>query len=231
MSKYFGLCRTFSMSVGVVIFTTLFLILIGCEKDTEESTDDDEDVYQSVTIGTQVWMAENLNVTHYRNGDAIPNITDDTAWYNLSTGALCDYNNDVNNVVTYGRLYNWYAVNDSRNIAPSGWHVPSDAEWQTLVDYLGGSSVAGGKMKEIGTTHWSSPNTGATNESGFSALPGGSRHYSGTYDYIGSYGYWWSAAEHDSGSAWYRDLNYNCSDVYRYYNGKRYGFSVRCVGD
>jgi hypothetical protein len=117
--------------------------------------DIDGNAYHTVTIGNQVWMVENLKVTHYRNGDAIPNVTDGTAWLDLTTGAYCEYDNDVNNVATYGRLYNWYSVNDSRNIAPAGCHVPSDDDWQTLVDYLGGDAVAGGKMKEIGSTHLS----------------------------------------------------------------------------
>ncbi|MFA4907305.1 MAG: FISUMP domain-containing protein [archaeon] len=195
--------------------------------------DIDGNVYRTVKIGNQMWMAENLRVSHYRNGDVIPNITDNMAWNNLSTGALCDYNNDVNNVVTYGRLYNWYAVNDSRNIAPTGWHVPTDAEWQTLVNYLGGESVAvaGGKMKEVGTTHWQTPNTGATNESGFSALPGGHRDGSGAYLGIGYGGYWWSATENNSSDAWSWSLGYGYSGIYRGDYDKRYGFSVRCVGD
>ena len=156
------------------------------------------DVYQTITIGTQVWMAENLKATHFRNGDAIPHVTDGATWQSLTTGAYCEYNNDINNVATYGRLYNWYAVNDYRNIAPVGWHVPIDAEWQTLVDYLGGWEVAGGKMKEAGTANWVSPNTGATNESGFSALPGGRRHVigSGYYENMGYSGYFWSSTEY-----------------------------------
>jgi uncharacterized protein (TIGR02145 family) len=114
-------------------------------------TDIDGNVYQTVTLGGQVWMAENLKVTRYRNGDPIPCVNDASAWSGLSTGAYCHYNNDFNNAAIYGRLYNWYAVSDSRNIAPGGWHVPTDTEWQTLVDLLGGSSVAGGKMKTTGT--------------------------------------------------------------------------------
>jgi len=193
-------------------------------------TDIDGNIYKTVKIGTQIWMKENLKVTHYRNGNAIPKVTDNTAWIDLSTGAYCNYGNDVNNVTTYGRLYNWYAVNDTRNIAPTGWHVPSDAEWQTLVDYLGGENVAGGKMKETGTTHWQTPNTGATNESEFSALPGGAR-YGGTYDNIGNFEGWWSATEYGGFYAWDRRLNYSSSGVSRYLTSKRYGFSVRCVGD
>ena len=118
-------------------------------------------------------MAENLKVSHYRNGDAIPNVADKAFWASLTSGACCDYDSGTGDAETYGRLYNWYAVNDRRNIAPEGWHVPSDAEWQILIDDLGGDSVAGGKLKEGGTTHWQSPNTGASNETGFSSLPGG----------------------------------------------------------
>jgi len=223
----------FAMFLGFAFFT-----FFSCENNPTESTgsevtDIDGNVYQTIKIGNQIWMAENLKVTHYRNGEAIPNIFDDTDWYyNLSTGAYCNYDNNATNADTsYGRLYNWYAVTDSRNIAPTGWHVATDAEWQTLVDYLGGSSVAGGKMKEAGTTHWSSPNTGATNESGFSALPGGYRYGDGTYYDVGYYGYWWSATEYSSDYAWYRGLRYYNSGVSRGYGSKQGGFSVRCVGD
>ena len=194
-------------------------------------TDIDGNVYNTVIIGDQVWMAENLKVTHYRNGDPVPNVTDDTDWKNLTTGAYCNYDNNTNNSATYGCLYNWYAVNDSRNIAPEGWHVPSNAEWQILINYLGGSSVAGGKMKETGTTHWNSPNTGATNESGFSALPGGYRHRSGSYDSMGSGAPLWSSTEYDSGNAWARALSGNYSEVHHGNSTNLFGFSVRCVRD
>jgi uncharacterized protein (TIGR02145 family) len=206
---------------------------VRCVKDVEGNmvTDIDGNVYETVTIGSQVWMAENLKVTHYRNGDAIPNVTDGTTWSESSSGAYCEYNNDINNVATYGRLYNWFAINDSRNIAPAGWHVPTDAEWQTLVDYLGGNTVAGGKLKESGTSHWYSPNTGATNESGFSGLPGGCRTNYGNYGSIGTYAFFWSATEDNSNYAWYCYLNCSNSEVYRVNSNKHYGFSVRCVKD
>ena len=193
-------------------------------------TDIDGNVYSTVTIGTQVWMAENLKVTHYRNGDPIAKVTDDTEWSTLTTGAYGNYNHDDGNADIYGSLYNWYAVNDSRSIAPDGWHVPSDAEWQTLVGYLGGYAVAGGKMKETGTTHWNSPNTGATNESGFSAIPGGYRDgHEGYCSDIGSHADFWSVTEYDSNCAWYRALSYDCPDVGNNYDNKRSGFSVRLV--
>tara|TARA_Y100000310_G_scaffold249794_1_gene255930 strand:- start:15 stop:1244 length:1230 start_codon:yes stop_codon:yes gene_type:complete len=198
----------------------------------EPVTDIDGNSYKTIRIGNQVWMAENLKVTHYRNGDAIPTGLSNSDWSNLSTGAYAVYDGDESNVATYGYLYNWYAVDDSRNIAPEGWHVPTDEEWTTLIDYLGGNSVAGGKMKETGTAHWESPNTGVTNESGFTALPGGYRYGgNGYYGYMGSYGYYWSSTESSSNHAWYRYLHYYTSEVYRDFNNKKSGFSVRCVRD
>jgi len=137
--------------------------------------DYDGNVYQTVKIGKQIWMVGNLQVTHYNNGDVIPNVTDQTAWNGLTTGALCAYDNDQNNVKTYGYLYNYYVISDPRGICPAGWHVPSLAEWETLSQACGGDAVAGGALKEAGTTHWDAPNTGATNSSGFTALPGGVR--------------------------------------------------------
>jgi uncharacterized protein (TIGR02145 family) len=209
---------------------------------TPSVTDIDGNVYKIVKIGNQWWMAENLKVTHYRNGEAIPNVTDDTQWSNLITGAWCNYNNDDANTTTYGRLYNWYAVNDSRIIAPSGWHVPTDEEWKELEMYLGMSQSEadntgwrgtdeGAKMKESGTTHWNSPNTGATNESGFTALPGGYRYYGGTFYSMCLYAGFWSSTGSGSDSAWYRYLNYSGSDVYRSSYDKQDGFSVRCIRD
>jgi len=199
--------------------------------ETGTATDIDGNTYQTVKIGSQWWMAENLKVIHYRNGEVIPNVTDSATWGGLTTGAYCDYNNDVSNVVDYGRLYNWFAANDSRNIAPIGWHVPSDAEWQTLVDYLGGAAVAGGKLKETGTTHWSSPNTGATNESEFSALPGGFRFDNGMYYNVNNYATIWSSTENGNSGAWSRTLGLAYSGVYHDGYDKAFGFSVRCIRD
>jgi uncharacterized protein (TIGR02145 family) len=193
-------------------------------------TDIDGNTYKTVTIGTQTWMAENLKVTKYNDGIAIPNVTDNTAWRELTTGALCDYGNTPSNSETYGKLYNWHAVNTGK-LCPTGWHVPSDAEWTELTDYLGGTSVAGDKLKETGTTHWNNLNTGATNETGFTALPGGNRLYNGTFLGIGGNGYWWSATEDDASGAWYRDMTYDYSDVYRNYLLKELGLSVRCLRD
>ena len=194
--------------------------------------DIDGNEYATVIIGNQVWMSENLKVTKYRDGTAIPTGLSNSEWENTTSGAYAVYDNNETHADTYGYLYNWYAVDDSRNIAPDGWHVPTDDEWTTLTDYLGGTSVAGGKMKETGTSHWNSPNTGATNESGFTAFPGGYRNNNnGNYNNIGSNGYFWSSSENNSNNAWKRKLNYNNSEVNRNNNNKKNGFSVRCVRD
>jgi uncharacterized protein (TIGR02145 family) len=213
------------MTISIVIFT-----FFSCEK-TGTVTDIDGNTYQTVKIGDQWWMAENLKVTHYRNGDEIPNVTNATVWGTLPTGAYCNYGNDANNAITYGCLYNWYAVNNSRNIAPEGWHVPSDAEWQTLVDYLGGYAVAGGKMKETGTKHWRSPNTGTTNESGFSALPGGYRGSDGAFATMGYFATFWSSTELNIYGAWSQHFYYDSSAVDHVLIEEDCGFSVRCVRD
>lgn len=194
-------------------------------------TDIDGNVYHFVTIGTQTWMVESLKTTRYRDGTTIPNVADVAQWSNLQTGAYCDYNTTSTFSNTYGRLYNWYAMSNSHNIAPAGWHVPTDAEWTTLTNYLNGENVAGGKLKEPGTTHWSSPNTSATNESGFTAIPGGFRDYDGTFYNVGSHNYWWSISEYTASTAWYRNVYYANSIVYRRNYSKNAGFSVRCLRD
>jgi uncharacterized protein (TIGR02145 family) len=194
-------------------------------------TDIDGNQYTTVIIGTQEWMAENLRTNTYANGDPIPNVTDANQWQNLTTGAWAHYNNDSQYENPYGKLYNWYTVADPRNVCPTGWHVPSDAEWTVLSDYLGGESVAGGKMKSTGTQYWQSPNTDATNESGFSGLPGGYRYINGTFNLIGYYGYWWSSTEYGTFSAWLRTLDYYIGDVYGNYPSKTDGLSVRCLRD
>jgi uncharacterized protein (TIGR02145 family) len=197
--------------------------------------DVDGNLYKTVKIGTQQWMAENLKVSKYNDGTTISNITDMTGWLNYQRGAWAFYNNDAVNNAKYGKLYNWYVVspatNGNKNVCPTGWHVPTDAEWTVLTDYLGGLIVAGGKMKEVGTTSWYSPNTIATNTSLFSALPGGLRFDMGNFNFIGSYGYWWSSSEVNAFGAWARNLNNDFGYTYRYDYSKRYGFSVRCLRD
>ena len=218
-----------------LIMTILILVLIGisCKDnptDTEKDetiTDIDGNVYQTIKIGDQLWMMGNLKVTRYRNGDTIPNITDNTEWNGLYTGAYCAYENDDNIAKTYGLLYNWYAVQNNSNLAPQGWHVPTTEEWIQLEEYLG--SNAGGKLKEQGTSHWNAPNSNATNSSGFTALPGGLR-YSSFYR-LGKKGYLWSTTVHNSDSARTCYLDYNSSEIQIGYENKLLGFSIRCVKD
>ncbi len=183
----------------------------------------------TVTICSQVWMDKNLSISNYRNGDPIPLVTDATAWSNLTTGAYCFYNNDPSTEAVYGRLYNWYAASDPRGLAPVGWHMPTEAEWRTLGACVGGLSTAGGPLKEAGTSHWLSPNTGATNSSGFTALPGGYRTDFGTFAAIGEYGHWWGPdafnATHGLGAGvWNFNVVLNIIGA-----DKRQGWNVRCI--
>jgi len=202
------------------------LIIIGKDKDTNIYTG-------SVTIGTQVWMQENLKTRRYRNGDLIRTTTpvtlDITA--EVTPRYRWEYGGDENNIDTYGRLYTWYAITDIRGVCPRGWHVPSDEEWSILVTYLEGKLNAGGNLKETGTTHWTTPNTGATNETYFTALPGGYRFYYGRFSDIGVSGFWWSSSESSDSSAYGRGMfNYN-NQVPRFNFYKRDGLSVRCIKD
>lgn len=174
-------------------------------------------------------MTKNLNVSRYRNGDPIPQVTDVNEWASLTTGAWCYYENNSNYGKVYGKLYNWYAVNDPRGLAPLGYHVPSDAEWDTLISFLGGMTVAGGKLKA--TTRWTSPNTGASNSSGFSGLPGGFRRFFGYFNAIGVEGQWWSTTEFDSDNAYFRMLGYTDQFMFRSADFKIGGLSVRCLKD
>ena len=199
-------------------------------------TDADGNVYNTVIIGTQVWTAENLKTTKYNDGSNIPLVTDNTSWGNLTTPGYCWYNNDAaNHKNVYGALYNWYAVNTGK-LCPAGWHVPSDTEWTTLTDYLGGESVAGGKLKSTGTIEdgtglWHRPNPGATNETGFTAVPGGYRYVDGTFCNIGSDGQWWSSTATFSTDALCRFMLCNNNSVSSSYYNKKKGNSVRCVRD
>jgi uncharacterized protein (TIGR02145 family) len=189
------------------------------------------DALPTIQIGTQQWMSKNLNVAFYRNGNPIPQVTDPTAWAGLTTGAWCYYNNDPIQGAKYGKLYNWYAVNDPRGLAPQGWHIPSDAEWTTLANSLGGEIVAGGKMKEPGTANWTGPSNVATNSSGFTGLPGGNRNNDGPFNTIGNNGLWWSSTETSTTSAWFRLLSYNDGRLDRFFTNRQAGFSVRCLRD
>jgi uncharacterized protein (TIGR02145 family) len=194
--------------------------------------DIDGNSYKTLKIGQQIWMAENLKTTKYRNGEAIPTALTDVAWANTTSGAYAIYNNDIANDAIYGKLYNWYAVNDSRGLCPTGWHVPTHDEWTVLIDQLGGLSVAGGKMKIIGTTYWNSPNIGATNESGFGGLPSGDRDYlAGQFGGITHLGYFWSSTDADQTIA-LRTVLFNGSEFAQFGGDpKRDGFSIRCLKD
>lgn len=200
-----------------------------------ECNDFDNNFYPIVTIGTQTWMAENLKVSHYSNGDEIPNVTDNSQWHVLTSGAYCLYNNDISWRNAYGALYNWYAVVDERELCPSGWHIPTTTEWTILADYLGGESLSGGIMKSTITEpnehpRWDIPNTDATNERGFSGLPCGIRDNTGQYLFIGSYGTFWSSSDAGSG-AWFCALFYNSGIVDIYIHNKKSGGAVRCLKD
>ena len=209
-----------------LLYLLIFLIFVSCGESQQMSSKDlvkdiNGNVYKTVKIGKQMWMAENLRVTHYRNGDPIPCLADDDEWDN-NDGAYCYYNNDTTNIRKYGMLYNWFAVDDSRNLAPKGWHVPTDSEWQVLVEFLGGDGLAGGKMQI----------TVAKNESGFSARPAGYRYNHGVFDGLGTNPYFWSSTESNGGNAWHRYLYFDNSNVYRDDSGwKQAGYSVRCVAD
>jgi uncharacterized protein (TIGR02145 family) len=196
-------------------------------------TDIDGNVYKTITIGTQTWMAENLKVTRYRNGDTIPKVTNNTSWSNLTIGAYCDYYNTPSNNTTYGELYNWFALVDPRNICPAGWHVPNEAEWETLGVYLGGYQIIGGKMKETGITHWVISNDGATNESGFTTLPGGMRYFDGPFIDIHLTGYWWSSSKandyYDLEAHYYFLSGDGDNNFLDGYGTKTNGMSVRCL--
>lgn len=201
----------------------------------------DEDCTGSVKICDQTWMTKNLEVTTYRDGTVIPQITDPVEWTNATAGAWCYYESSTANGTVYGKLYNWYAVNGDSNgdgvkdkeLAPAGWHIPTDAEWKKLEDCLGGANIAGAALKEAGTARWSSPNTGATNSSGFTALPGGSRSLDGSFSFnnIGKWGFWWSATNSTSTAAIIRYLSYNSTLLGTNVDDMNFGFSVRCVKD
>jgi len=237
-----------------VLIVSLVFAISGCGDDDDNSTgpsnttdttvtDIDGNVYKTVRIGDQLWMAGNLKVTHYRNGDPIPQVTDASGWKDLSSGACCCYDNDPDLVADYGRLYNWHAVIDARRIAPEGWHVATDLDWKELEmelgmtqgeadDYgwRGGYEGVGGKLKDTGTAFWSSPNTSASNLSGFSALPGGYRTSDiGYFMFMGDVARFWTATENPPAHAWTRALKYDRSHIDRTGWYKECGFSVRCV--
>jgi uncharacterized protein (TIGR02145 family) len=226
-------------SLPVLTLLIVSAIFYGCKKETvkETVTDMDGNVYTTIHIGNQVWMAENLKVTRYRNGDPIPKVTGQAEWQNTAGGAYCNYMNADSNATAFGHLYNWFAVNDTRGIAPPGWHIPTDDEWFELQYFLGDYTVAGGKMKKAGTDYWFSPNTGGNNSSGFGGMPGGIRESPGAYPnpFWGYrfFGFWWSATETPGNPLYasFRSLRHDSPFVGWTNTFKKDGLSVRCIKD
>lgn len=214
-----------------IIILIALMTLIIVETRSQIVTDFDGNEYDTVVIGTQVWLKQNLKVTHYNDGMPIPNVTADSIWSALTTGARSYYDNDsLAYDSVYGPLYNWYVV-ASNNICPLGWHVSTNAEWQTLETYLGGIGVAGGELKEAGVEHWSAPNSGASNSTGFTGLPGGVRTNSGVYDFMNENGMWWTSTPYNSTMSWTTYLYYLNAAVDHNPCYFKYGLSVRCVKD
>ncbi len=239
-------------------FIQLFLILLltiatSCKKDEVvikypsgsilfnqnltygQMIDQDGNSYKTIEIGPQTWMAENLRTTKYRNGFPIANITENQPWITATIGAYCKYDliKNIDTIDLYGKLYNWFAISDSRNIAPEGWHVPTDNEFNDLITFLGGSDMAGGKMKESGILNWLAPNNDASNSSGFTALPSGSRgDWDGSFNFIGENSFFWSNTQYDSYTAWCYSLSFNDANFKGSYGwNKHSGASVRLVKD
>lgn len=194
-----------------------------------DCTDADGHHYATVTIGQQIWMAENLRTTRYSNGDLIPHVTSNTQWNTLTTGSYCNYNHDSTLATVYGRLYNGFTISDSRNVAPVGWHVATDSEWTTLSDYVGGAETAGACLKETGLLHWLTPNEGANNLYAFTALPAGTRESGGVFANLHYSGYWWTSTFNALNNLWYRGAYHSIVGLMRYDQPLNYGFSVRCV--
>jgi uncharacterized protein (TIGR02145 family) len=230
-----GLTMVFAFIIAMFVISTAM---------ADTVTDIDGNVYQTVTIGSQVWTAENLKVTHYNNGDSIPVVIPDTLnWTGITTGLSCVFNNDTNNLAPYGRLYNWYATIDPRNIAPAGWHVPSDSDWAQLEVFLGMSpgqvweqgyrdcSPVGAKLKEVGTTHWACPNNGTTNLTGFSARGGGDMDNRPIFNELGGFAFFWTSSVFtaDPTAAWARALPCYLTWIDRGGYGKDYGGNIRCL--
>jgi len=221
----------FLTSLRIIFYLLLFsLLLSSCKKEDLIVADRDGNVYNTIIIGTQVWFKENLKTTKYNDGSSIPHVTDYVDWRDLSSPGYCWYdNNESKYKETYGALYNWFAVNTAK-LCPEGWHVPTSDEWSTLEDYLGGHLIAGDKLKEIGTTHWPSPNDKATDESGFTALPGGYRQI-GLFGLLGYHAHWWSTSSYSAPYANSRSIHYDASSIDHIDIYKGTGCSIRCIKD
>jgi uncharacterized protein (TIGR02145 family) len=235
--------------ISLLCVTTLVMVVLySCKKEKQSPgvpnpvhtstpvADIDGNLYDTIQIGNQIWMKQNLKTRHYRDGSSITEIEDSLTWSLFYTGAQtpawCSCNGDSVNNAVYGKLYNWYAVTDTHNICPTGWHVPSQAEWTTLINYLGGSALAGGHLKA--DSLWVTPNTGATNSSGFTALPAGVRFEPGNYWVFGSYAFFWSSSRKDSATAYCTDLSNGSAGAFGGAQGTSASggaFSVRCIKD
>jgi len=235
--KAFGIKNNGDVYYGnEVSFTTLTIGFPGPGIGTV--TDIDGNIYNTITLGAQVWMVENLKTTKFRDGTVIPNITDNTSWVNATSGAYCDYDNNPTNSAEYGGLYNLYAVKDNHGLAPAGWHVPNLTEWTTLILYLGGAGVAQGRMKEEGFTHWDSPNTGADNSSGLTALGSGNRSSSAQYYNLKKRAIFWSSTSSISSTSMNiyaiileHDNNRWIEQRGSFGGTSSFGYSVRCIKD
>ena len=225
---------------SLLVICLILIFGYSCKKDDNNSLtyetpiDQDGNTYKTIKIGTQTWMAENLRTTKYRNGDPVGTTIPATKDIQNEETPKYQWPNhgDESAVVTYGRLYTWYAVHDIRNIAPKGWHVPSSSEWITLITYLGGDSVAGVKMKETGENHWNTPNVGATNESGFTAIPTSIRSIEGPFLNVAPHCYWWCSDQYyTSSGAWVWYLINDDDIVHNGWTPFSAGYSVRCVKD
>ncbi|MEY3501617.1 MAG: hypothetical protein RL308_3290 [Bacteroidota bacterium] len=222
--------KTIKLNLFIIFLTSLNYV-------NSQLVDVNGNNYTTTVIGNQVWMAENLKVSNFQNGDPIPNITDGWIWYGNTTPAFCVYDNDLINNSIYGKLYNWYTVQDVRNVCPIGWRVPSENDFNELLTFLDPSAsnnlvgevsqVAGGFLKENSLTYWNSPNGGASNSTGFTALPGGFREIS--YNYLGGDCFYWTTSEYNNANAWYRGLNHSFASVSRFNTEKYSGFSIRCM--
>jgi uncharacterized protein (TIGR02145 family) len=224
----------------LLLLVILSLTTISCKKEDQPLftvdqliTDIDGNVYNTIKINNQVWMAENLKTKTYNNGDLIGTTNPSNLDISNESSPKYEWSYDGNesNIAVYGLLYTWYAVTDNRKVCPTGWHVPTDSEWTTLTEYLGGDSIAGGKLKESGTTHYRNPNLGATNESGFTAFPSGHRYVWGAFEGLGVGPVWWSSTEYNFDNAWFRSLGHLKKTIRRDYYPKKDGMAIRCIKD